>query len=159
MNHLVRQGDIEIENAMMKKGKDSERERRDDSADTIRHSRSVSPHRSTHERGRHSRRSASTESSESRDSSRHRSKKSHRRHRDRSRSRDRDPRGSKHSSSSKHKDKHRSSHKKRKDEDKYERRSVLTGKKIKLKVHKDAADHERDANRESLLQFLNSAYE
>lgn len=30
---------------------------------------------------------------------------------------------------------------------------------IKLKVHKDAADLQRDANRESLLQFLNSTYE
>ncbi len=30
---------------------------------------------------------------------------------------------------------------------------------IKLKVHKDAADLERDANREHLLHFLNSACE
>lgn len=30
---------------------------------------------------------------------------------------------------------------------------------IKLKVEKDAADHERDANRATLLQFLNSAYD
>ena len=28
---------------------------------------------------------------------------------------------------------------------------------IKLKVHKDAADLERDANREHLLKFLNEA--
>jgi hypothetical protein len=40
-----------------------------------------------------------------------------------------------------------------------ERRSVLTGKKIKLKVKKDKGDHERDANRKDLLQFLNSAFE
>jgi hypothetical protein len=29
---------------------------------------------------------------------------------------------------------------------------------IKLKVHKDPADLERDSNREELLQFLNSSY-
>ncbi|KAJ8520653.1 hypothetical protein ONZ45_g2572 [Pleurotus djamor] len=40
-----------------------------------------------------------------------------------------------------------------------EKRSVLTGKKIKLKVHMDKEDHERDANRRDLLQFLNSAFE
>jgi len=40
-----------------------------------------------------------------------------------------------------------------------ERRSVLTGKKIKLKVKKDKGDHERDANRKDLLHFLNSAFE
>jgi len=56
------------------------------------------------------------------------------------------------------------------------RRSVLTGKKvkldmwpvsfltprsmqIKLKVKKSRGDEERDANRQELLQFLNSAYE
>ncbi|PPQ83562.1 hypothetical protein CVT26_003880 [Gymnopilus dilepis] len=51
---------------------------------------------------------------------------------------------------------------KKKDKDKEEgpeRRSILTGKKIKLKVKKDKADHERDANRKDLLQFLNSAFE
>ncbi|EJT96545.1 hypothetical protein DACRYDRAFT_120038 [Dacryopinax primogenitus] len=47
----------------------------------------------------------------------------------------------------------------RKESDKDERRSVLTGKKIKLKVHKDAEDVERDKRRENLLQFLNSAYD
>ncbi|PFH46903.1 hypothetical protein AMATHDRAFT_68849 [Amanita thiersii Skay4041] len=52
--------------------------------------------------------------------------------------------------------------KKRKDKkrkDKEEKRSVLTGKKIKLKVKKDKADQERDVNREELLQFLNSTFE
>ncbi|KAF8124124.1 hypothetical protein EV363DRAFT_1454891 [Boletus edulis] len=43
-----------------------------------------------------------------------------------------------------------------KKKDKEEKRSVLTGKKIKLKVHKDSRDLEMDANREDLLQFLNS---
>jgi len=47
----------------------------------------------------------------------------------------------------------------KKDKSREERRSVLTGKKIKLKVHKDAGDHERDANRQDLLQFLNSTFE
>ncbi|OJA12358.1 hypothetical protein AZE42_04330 [Rhizopogon vesiculosus] len=63
----------------------------------------------------------------------------------------------------KHRDKDREKkHKKRKDRDSAkdkERRSVLTGKKIKLKVHKDARDLEMDANRQNLLQFLNSTYE
>ncbi|KAJ6561208.1 hypothetical protein DFH09DRAFT_1160762 [Mycena vulgaris] len=40
--------------------------------------------------------------------------------------------------------------------DKEERRSVLTGKKIKLKVKKEKGDDEREANRRDLLQFLNS---
>jgi hypothetical protein len=31
--------------------------------------------------------------------------------------------------------------------------------KIKLKVRKEKGDHERDANREQLLQFLNSTFE
>ncbi|KAG1730386.1 uncharacterized protein EDB91DRAFT_1085446 [Suillus paluster] len=81
-------------------------------------------------------------------------------HRSRSRSSSRDIRKSK----SKHRDKDRDrKHKKHRDrdkaKDKEERRSVLTGKKIKLKVHKDARDLEMDANRQSLLQFLNSTCE
>lgn len=35
----------------------------------------------------------------------------------------------------------------------------MTGKKIKLKVKMDADDHARDANRQDLLQFLNSTFE
>ncbi|KAJ3555311.1 hypothetical protein NM688_g2647 [Phlebia brevispora] len=78
---------------------------------------------------------------------RHSRTKDHSRHRSRERERDRDK---KHRDKKK-KDKHRS------EKHSEERRSVLTGKKIKLKVHKSAADLERDANREHLLQFLNSA--
>nr|GAT56576.1 predicted protein [Mycena chlorophos] len=44
--------------------------------------------------------------------------------------------------------------KERKKKDKEERRSVLTGKKIKLKVKKD---REGDANRAELLAFLNNS--
>ncbi|KZP22145.1 hypothetical protein FIBSPDRAFT_931347 [Athelia psychrophila] len=47
----------------------------------------------------------------------------------------------------------------RKKEGKEERRSVLTGKKIKLKVEKEEGDDEREANRQDLLQFLNSTFE
>ncbi|KAJ7089739.1 hypothetical protein B0H15DRAFT_839020 [Mycena belliarum] len=43
-----------------------------------------------------------------------------------------------------------------KEKEKEERRSVLTGKKIKLKVKKEKGDDEREANRRDLLQFLNS---
>lgn len=39
------------------------------------------------------------------------------------------------------------------------KRSVLTGKKIKLRVKKERGDDEREANRQELLEFLNSAYE
>ena len=39
-----------------------------------------------------------------------------------------------------------------------ERRSVITGKKLKLKVKKSTADREREANRKQLLQFLNAQY-
>lgn len=35
---------------------------------------------------------------------------------------------------------------------------LLMLKQIKLRVHKDKGDHERDANREDLLQFLNSTF-
>ena len=37
--------------------------------------------------------------------------------------------------------------------------NVLRPVQIKLKVKKDKGDHERDANRKDLLQFLNSAFE
>ncbi|KAJ3476257.1 hypothetical protein NLI96_g11279 [Meripilus lineatus] len=69
-----------------------------------------------------------------------------RRHRDKDKDKDRGGR--------KRKEKHRAAERSGE-----ERRSVLTGKKIKLKVHKGADDIERDANRADLLQFLNSAYE
>ncbi|KZO94425.1 hypothetical protein CALVIDRAFT_528901 [Calocera viscosa TUFC12733] len=61
----------------------------------------------------------------------------------------------------KERDRERKQERKRakKEKEKEERRSVLTGKKIKLKVHKDADDIERDKKRENLLQFLNSAYD
>jgi hypothetical protein len=93
-------------------------------------------------------------------STRHRLRGKSPSHRSRSRSDSRDIRKSK----SKHRDKDRDrKHKKHKDrdhaKDKDERRSVLTGKKIKLKVHKDARDLEMDANRQNLLQFLNSTCE
>ncbi|KAG2134163.1 uncharacterized protein EDB93DRAFT_1254594 [Suillus bovinus] len=95
-------------------------------------------------------------------SSRHRlrEKSPSRRSRSRSRSDSRDIRKSK----SKHREKDRDKkHKRHRDrdnaKDKDERRSVLTGKKIKLKVHKDARDLEMDANRQNLLQFLNSTCE
>lgn len=91
--------------------------------------------------------------SEERGSSRHRLRGKSPNHRSRSRSDSRDIRKSK----SKHREKDRD--KKHKDRDKDERRSVLTGKKIKLKVHKDARDLEMDANRQNLLQFLNSTCE
>ena len=42
---------------------------------------------------------------------------------------------------------------------KEERRSIITGKVIKLKVKKTAADKEREANRKHLLQFLNAQYD
>ncbi|KAG8220633.1 hypothetical protein J3R82DRAFT_2898 [Butyriboletus roseoflavus] len=62
-----------------------------------------------------------------------------------------------------HKEKDRDRKKRHKDKDKKrekdEKRSVLTGKKIKLKVHKDSRDLEMDANRQDLLQFLNSTFE
>jgi len=89
---------------------------------------------------------------------------SKRKHRHRSRTRSRS--GSTSSSEErekkrKKKDKRKKdkSQKKDKDKDKEERRSILTGKKIKLKVKKGREDHERDANRQELLQFLNAAYE
>ena len=39
-----------------------------------------------------------------------------------------------------------------------ERRSVITGKKLKLKVKKTSADREREQNRQQLLHFLNAQY-
>ncbi|KAK2467506.1 hypothetical protein APHAL10511_000361 [Amanita phalloides] len=59
----------------------------------------------------------------------------------------------------KEKEKRKKDKSRKKDKDREERRSVLTGKKIKLRVKKDKDDHERDANRQELLQFLNAAYE
>ncbi|TCD60238.1 hypothetical protein EIP91_010514 [Steccherinum ochraceum] len=70
--------------------------------------------------------------------------------------RDKEERKRRKKSKSKDKDKDR---KRRKQSKESERRSVLTGHKIKLKVHKDAADLEMDANREDLLKFLNSVHE
>ncbi|KAF6758909.1 hypothetical protein DFP72DRAFT_1064414 [Ephemerocybe angulata] len=68
---------------------------------------------------------------------------SHRKRKHRSHSRDKDRK--------KHRHREKSGHR-----EKDERRSVLTGKKIKLKVKKGREDIERDANREDLLRFLNS---
>ncbi|KAJ7601053.1 hypothetical protein C8J56DRAFT_1074908 [Mycena floridula] len=78
----------------------------------------------------------------------------------------------KHRSSSKHRRRHSRSRspesrrsrkdrddRKRRKERKEERRSALTGKRIKLKVKKEKGDEERDANRKDLLQFLNSTFE
>ncbi|KAJ3505866.1 hypothetical protein NLJ89_g7190 [Agrocybe chaxingu] len=83
----------------------------------------------------------------SRHGSRSRDEKRKRKHRDRSGSRERDKKRRKRRDKEKAKEKGE------------EKRSILTGKKIKLKVKKDKGDHERDANRKDLLQFLNSAYE
>ncbi|KAF8148665.1 hypothetical protein B0H34DRAFT_736478 [Crassisporium funariophilum] len=142
------------------------------------HSRHDDPSH-TGSRGRTSSRESSSSSSSSRDSTRDGSstrrpdKHIHRRSRSRSRSRSRERSRSKHSSRKhgdgdkrkrKHKERsdsrdrkrHRVQEKARKKEE--DRRSVLTGKKIKLKVKKDKGDHQRDANREDLLQFLNSTF-
>ncbi|KAN0101276.1 hypothetical protein V8E55_001260 [Tylopilus felleus] len=70
--------------------------------------------------------------------------------------RERDRRKSKHNEN---RDKKKRPKDKEKTRDKDERRSVLTGKRIKLKVRKDSRDLEMDANREDLLQFLNSTFE
>ncbi|KAL5532152.1 hypothetical protein ACEPAF_5716 [Sanghuangporus sanghuang] len=109
--------------------------------------RSRSQHKGRHSsHGRHRRRSPSSSSSSSSSvSSRSRSRDRHRK------SRDKDRKGRKRSS--------RTKREKRKRSRSPERRSVLTGKKIKMKVHKTAEDHERDAKREELLKFLNSTYE
>ncbi|KAG2047186.1 hypothetical protein BDR06DRAFT_1014110 [Suillus hirtellus] len=93
-------------------------------------------------------------------SSRHRLRGNSPSHRSRSRSDSRDVRKSKSKHREKDRDKKYRKHKDRDNgKDKDERRSVLTGKKIKLKVHKDARDLEMDANRQNLLQFLNSTCE
>ncbi|KAH8077736.1 hypothetical protein BXZ70DRAFT_962318 [Cristinia sonorae] len=110
--------------------------------------RSVSPdddsRRTKSKSRRH--RSGSSSSSRSRSPSRDRSRKSSSK-----RDHDRDDRDSK---------RRRKKEKERKKERKSsERRSVLTGQKIKLKVHKDATDLEMDAKREDLLKFLNSMHE
>ncbi|XP_072907008.1 uncharacterized protein [Hemitrygon akajei] len=44
-----------------------------------------------------------------------------------------------------------------KDRDKSDKYSMITGKRIKMKVKKTRGDKERDRNRAELLQFLNSA--
>jgi hypothetical protein len=38
-------------------------------------------------------------------------------------------------------------------------RSVITGRKLKLRVKKSTKDRERDQNRQQLLQFLNAQYQ
>ncbi|KAI9461123.1 hypothetical protein HD554DRAFT_1531693 [Boletus coccyginus] len=80
-----------------------------------------------------------------------------RRSRSRSRSHERERRKSKYKEKDNDRKKRYKDKEKKKDRD--EKRSVLTGKKIKLKVHKDSRDLEMDANRENLLQFLNSTFE
>lgn len=133
-------------------------------------SKSKSHHRRS--RSRSSSDDSSSNSSSASEDSRRPSKRSRRQSRSHSPSRSTDRSRSKHKSKRKDKerngDKERDKGKKRKkrkdkerkkDKDREERRSVLTGKKIKLKVHKDAADEERDANRQDLLSFLNSAFE
>ncbi|KAJ3564194.1 hypothetical protein NP233_g8456 [Leucocoprinus birnbaumii] len=116
-----------------------------------RRGRSLSRSSSTRSNSRHlSSRSASRSSEESRRYSRKR-----RRRRSYSRSFSRERKDSKSR-------KHKGSSSRRKDRDRERsdsRRSVLTGKKIKLKVKKDKGDDERDAKRQELLKFLNSAYE
>ncbi|KIM52169.1 hypothetical protein SCLCIDRAFT_18255 [Scleroderma citrinum Foug A] len=79
---------------------------------------------------------------------------SRRRSKSRSRSREKDSRKSKRKDKERDRKGRRKEKEKKKDKD--ERRSVLTGKKIKLKVHKGSKDLEMDANRQDLLQFLNS---
>ncbi|KAF9527925.1 hypothetical protein CPB83DRAFT_894865 [Crepidotus variabilis] len=124
----------------------SEQEDRSRRATSSRHTRSDSLER-TRDRHHHDSSSSSESSDDGGGSSRHKKRK----HRDRERlgSRERDRK----------KRKKKDKESRRKDKDGDERRSVLTGKKIKLKVKKDKGDHERDANREKLLKFLNSAYE
>ncbi|KAJ3178628.1 hypothetical protein HDU87_003451 [Geranomyces variabilis] len=39
------------------------------------------------------------------------------------------------------------------------RRSAITGKKLKMKVHKDSEDKAREINRNQLLQHLNHMYD
>ncbi|KAL5504821.1 hypothetical protein ACEPAH_7484 [Sanghuangporus vaninii] len=115
-----------------------------DSSASNRRSRSQHKRRqSSH--GHHRRRSPSSSSSSSSSYSRSRSRDRYRT------SRDKDGKGRKRSS--------RTKREKRKRSRSPERRSILTGKKIKMKVHKTAEDHERDAKREELLKFLNSTYE
>ncbi|KAG6916971.1 hypothetical protein DXG01_004399 [Tephrocybe rancida] len=84
-----------------------------------------------------------------------RSSKSDRDRKGKSRDKDRD----RERSASRERRKRRKEKERKKDKDKEERRSVLTGKKIKLKVKKEKGDHERDKNRQDLLQFLNSTFE
>ncbi|KAI8886443.1 hypothetical protein K501DRAFT_331235 [Backusella circina FSU 941] len=56
---------------------------------------------------------------------------------------------------------HRKKHKKRHVKSKHheeEKRNAITGKKLKLKIHKSSKDKEQDHNRSQLLNFLNSAF-
>ncbi|KAI9284597.1 hypothetical protein BC943DRAFT_337903 [Umbelopsis sp. AD052] len=51
-----------------------------------------------------------------------------------------------------------SSRRRRSPSEEEDRRNPITGKKIKLKVHKTSDDKNRDSNRSQLLQFLNSTF-
>jgi len=110
-----------------------------------------------------SRSSSSDESESEDDDSRRHSKRSRRHSRSHSRKKSdrKDRHGNRERSTSRERRKRRKEKGKGKykDKDKEERRSILTGKKIKLKVKKDKGDHERDKKRRDLLTFLNSACE
>ncbi|KAF8629010.1 hypothetical protein AX17_005866 [Amanita inopinata Kibby_2008] len=161
--------------AEWEKGKDVERGRKHSrskisQSDTEASSRDESDSSDGTEDSYHGRRSRSYSSdggtSRSRSESRNRRdghssyKSSKRKHKYRSRSRSSSTSwSSSEKRERKRKKKDNTKKEKSKKKDKEERRSILTGKKIKLKVKKDKQDHERDANRLQLLQFLNSAYE
>ncbi|KIM47192.1 hypothetical protein M413DRAFT_23440 [Hebeloma cylindrosporum] len=122
---------------------------------------SRSAHTSSRHRHRHRSRSRSRSRERSRSKHYHRDddagEKRKRKHRHRSESRERKRRKRKEKEKERERERDKEKEKGRNREE--ERRSVLTGKKIKLKVKKDKGDHERDANRRDLLQFLNSAFE
>ncbi|KAH8549425.1 hypothetical protein BGW37DRAFT_541907 [Umbelopsis sp. PMI_123] len=69
------------------------------------------------------------------------------------RKRQQDKRSKKSKKDKKHRSRRRRSHSSEED-----RRNPITGKKIKLKVHKTSDDKNRDSNRSQLLQFLNSTF-
>ncbi|KAI0027788.1 hypothetical protein K488DRAFT_74273 [Vararia minispora EC-137] len=121
-----------------------------------RRDRSASPRRRRHGRSPSMRR----HHPRSRSRSHSRSLSPRRQHRSPSRSRSYSPERKRHSSSkTKEREKDKDGRRKKKDKgDKEERRSILTGKKIKLRVDRDASDRERDKNRADLLRFLNAAY-
>ncbi|KAI8371435.1 uncharacterized protein BYT42DRAFT_616526 [Radiomyces spectabilis] len=106
-------------------------------------SRSRSPADRHHSKRRSSRRSASVSSYESSDESS-------------SSSESEDEKEQRHKSKKHKSKKHKKSRKHK--HDSAERRSAITGKKIKLKIRKTSDDKERDQNRSNLLQFLNSAF-